>query len=233
MRARCCIYCCCRASARSLIPRRYATRRSCALILLCYNRTQPCTNPVQRADPAARRSCSAPIVRATHMCLYLNICNKTMADPEKRRSLRRAAASASANTPSTPLMITRDSSLLQMEQDMKVANIGSKRQPGTQSISFSTPSREHISSRQKTTNSPIVPIAGVIKVGLSSSTASKDGELWYKGVFDVTLSNKKRCRVFSNKEDWLRRQYNGVMDKLQKILLPLPKRLGWTCRPSY
>ena len=138
----------------------------------------------------------------------------------QRRSRRRAAASAPTPsiTPSTPPPIARDSGLLEMEEAMEAANLGSKRQAGQQKTSFSTPSREHSSSRQKTSESASVPLIGDIQVSLTDSTAGKDGEIWYKGLFTVTLSNKKRCQVSSNKEDWKGRQYSRLMDKLRKLI---------------
>ena len=111
---------------------------------------------------------------------------------------------------------------------MKVANLGSKRQPSEQKTSFSTPSREHSSSRQKTseTASATIPIIGDIQVSLIASKAGKDGEIWHRGLFNVTLSNKKRCRVSSNKEDWMGHQYTGVMDKLQNLIVTTAKLSG-------
>ena len=79
---------------------------------------------------------------------------------------------------------------------------------------------------KNSTNSSNLPIAGGIKVHLSSSTTSKDGDLWYKGCFDVILSNKKRYRVFSNKADWIGHQYNGVREKLQKHILSSAEASG-------
>jgi hypothetical protein len=88
-----------------------------------------------------------------------------------------------------------------MEQAIKVASLGSKRQPEEQSTSFSTPTRENSSSRQETSKMDADPIVGDLQVYFCGSTTNKDGEVWYKGTFSVTLSNKKRCRVHSNKED--------------------------------
>ena len=109
---------------------------------------------------------------------------------------------------------------------MEAANLGSKRQAGQQKTSFSTPSREHSSSRQKTSEAASVPLIGDIQVSLIASTASKDGEIWYRGLFTVTLSNKKRCRVSSNKEDWKGRQYSGLMDKLRKLIVATAESSG-------
>jgi hypothetical protein len=51
---------------------------------------------------------------------------------QPRRSLRRATLAASSSTPSTPPPIARESCLLEMEEAMKVANLGSKRQSSKQ-----------------------------------------------------------------------------------------------------
>ena len=102
---------------------------------------------------------------------------------------------------------------------MSAASLGSKRQPDNQSTSFSTPTIEHSSSSQNISKTNIVPIISDIKVYLIENTTSKDGKVWYKSTFSVILSNKKRCKVSLNKEDWLRHQHNGVMEKLCKLII--------------
>ena len=137
----------------------------------------------------------------------------------RRRSTRRATAPTSpSSTPSTPPTIDRDPSVLQMEQAMSSASLGSKRQPDEQTTCFSTPTREHASLKQKTSKATSTPIISDIKVHLIGNTTSKDGEVWYKGTFSVVLFNKKRCKVSSTKEDWLGQQFNGVMEKLRKLI---------------
>ena len=125
----------------------------------------------------------------------------------QRRSRRRATSSdpTPSSTPSTPPPI--------------------KRQSGEQTTSFSTPSREHSSSRQKTSETESIQIIGDIQVSLLSSTTSKDGEIWHKGSFSFLLSNK-RYRVSSTKEDWMGLQYTGVMEKARKLIVDTAESSG-------
>ena len=124
---------------------------------------------------------------------------------------------------------TKHPSSNQKERAKDKKNVGSKRQSSSQTTTFSSPSREHASSKLRITDTNTLTI-GDLKVSVVL-VQPKYGEEWYQGVFLTTLSTKQRCFLKTSKDIWLGRQCDVVMSKLREKIVQKAEEAGYG-RPS-
>ena len=85
-----------------------------------------------------------------------------------------------------------------------------KRTPATQDVPLSTPGREHVSTRPRTSDCTL----GEIKAMAAERMSGKDGEDWWRAIFSTTLPNKSRVTFRTTKEVWAGKQHDVVMHDL-------------------